>query len=229
MSIPTREDLAFEPAITFEDVWVGFDEGQVLRGVTFQVRERETLILLGETGTGKTLTLKMAAGLLAPNSGRVVVLGNEVSEMKENELLAFRRKVGFVFQEGALFDSMTVGENVAYRLREDRIAEEEIEPRVREVLRFVGAAAVGIIRGHETKSLDCQSADQPAADRAVRFTNGRTRSDNLADDHYTDFAAARRVRSDGAAGHAPITGRLCAGEFPFRSGNQTGGSKHSKW
>src|SRR5260370_42488494 len=137
MRIATKEGPGYEPAITFEDVWVGFDEGQVLRGVTFQVRERETLILLGETGTGKTLTLKMAAGLLAPNSGRVVVLGNEVSEMKENELLAFRRKVGFVFQEGALFDSMTVGENVAYRLREDRVPEEEIEPRVREVLRFV--------------------------------------------------------------------------------------------
>jgi len=137
MSTPTKEGLGFGPAITFEDVWVGFDEGQVLRGVTFQVQERETLILLGETGTGKTLTLKMAAGLLAPDSGNVVVLGNEVSEMEEKELLAFRRKVGFVFQEGALFDSMTVGENVAYRLREDGIAEEEIEPRVREVLRFV--------------------------------------------------------------------------------------------
>src|SRR5207253_4911194 len=100
MSALTKEELGFEPAITFEDVWVGFDEGQVLRGVTFQVRERETLILLGETGTGKTLTLKMAAGLLAPNSGSVVVLGNEVSEMEEKELLAFRRKIGFVFQEG---------------------------------------------------------------------------------------------------------------------------------
>ena len=137
MSTPTKEGLGFGPAITFEDVWVGFDEGQVLRGVTFQVQERETLILLGETGTGKTLTLKMAAGLLAPDSGNVVVLGNEVSEMEEKELLAFRRKVGFVFQEGALFDSMTVGENVAYRLREDGTAEGEIEPRVREVLRFV--------------------------------------------------------------------------------------------
>jgi len=137
MSAPTKEGLGFGPAITFEDVWVGFDEGQVLRGVTFQVQERETLILLGETGTGKTLTLKMAAGLLAPDSGNVVVLGNEVSEMEEKELLAFRRKIGFVFQEGALFDSMTVGENVAYRLREDGVAEEEIEPRVREVLRFV--------------------------------------------------------------------------------------------
>src|SRR5712691_2500111 len=137
MSIPTKEGLGFEPAITFEDVWVGFDEGQVLRGVTFQVQERETLILLGETGTGKTLTLKMAAGLLRPNSGSVIVLGNEVSEMKERELLAFRRKIGFVFQEGALFDSIPVAENVAYRLREDRVAEEEITPRVLEVLRFV--------------------------------------------------------------------------------------------
>jgi phospholipid/cholesterol/gamma-HCH transport system ATP-binding protein len=125
------------PVITFEDVWMGFDEGQVLRGVTFQVQARETLILLGETGTGKTLTLKLAAGLMRPNSGTVNVLGQEVSEMEERELLAFRRKIGFVFQEGALFDSLTVGDNVAYRLREDRVPEEEIEPRVLEVLRFI--------------------------------------------------------------------------------------------
>jgi phospholipid/cholesterol/gamma-HCH transport system ATP-binding protein len=137
MSTPAKEGAAVEPAITFENVWVGFDEGQVLRGVTFQVQERETLILMGETGTGKTLTLKMAAGLLTPNSGSVVVLGNEVSEMKESELLTFRQKVGFVFQEGALFDSMSVADNVAYRLREERVAEEEIESRVLEVLRFV--------------------------------------------------------------------------------------------
>jgi phospholipid/cholesterol/gamma-HCH transport system ATP-binding protein len=137
MSTPAKEGAGFGPAITFEDVWVGFDEGQVLRGVTFQVQERETLILMGETGTGKTLTLKMAAGLLAPNSGSVIVLGKEVSEMRELELLTFRQKVGFVFQEGALFDSMSVAENVAYRLREERVDEGEIESRVLEVLRFV--------------------------------------------------------------------------------------------
>jgi phospholipid/cholesterol/gamma-HCH transport system ATP-binding protein len=137
MSTPTKEGAALEPAITFEDVWIGFDEGEVLRGVTFQVQERETLILLGETGTGKTLTLKMAAGLLTPSSGRVTVLGNAVSEMRESELLALRQKVGFVFQEGALFDSMSVADNVAYRLREERVSEEEIESRVLEVLRFV--------------------------------------------------------------------------------------------
>src|SRR5437867_13259029 len=119
MSALTKEGLAFEPAITFQDVWVGFDEGQVLRGVTFQVQERETVVLLGETGTGKTLTLKMAAGLLRPDSGCVDVLGQKVSEMEEKELLAFRRKIGFMFQEGALFDSLTVAENVAYRLHED--------------------------------------------------------------------------------------------------------------
>jgi phospholipid/cholesterol/gamma-HCH transport system ATP-binding protein len=137
MSIPVREASAFEPAITFEDVWMGFDEGPVLRGVTFQVQQRETLILLGETGTGKTLTLKMAAGLLTPNGGSVIVLGNEVSEMKERELLAFRHKIGFVFQEGALFDSMSVADNVAYRLRENRVPQEEIDQRVHEVLQFV--------------------------------------------------------------------------------------------
>jgi phospholipid/cholesterol/gamma-HCH transport system ATP-binding protein len=81
--------------------------------------------------------LKMAAGLLAPNSGSVIVLGKEVSEMRELELLTFRQKVGFVFQEGALFDSMSVAENVAYRLREERVDEGEIESRVLEVLRFV--------------------------------------------------------------------------------------------
>jgi phospholipid/cholesterol/gamma-HCH transport system ATP-binding protein len=132
--MPLRESVS---AIAFDDVHIGFEEGEILRGVSFSVRERETLVLLGETGTGKTLTLKMAAGLLRPERGSVRVLGQEVSQMREQELLDFRRKVGFVFQEGALFDSMTVADNVAYRLREDRVPEEEIEGRVLEVLRFV--------------------------------------------------------------------------------------------
>jgi phospholipid/cholesterol/gamma-HCH transport system ATP-binding protein len=118
-------------------VRIGFDEGDVLRGVSFEVKPRETLVLLGETGTGKTLTLKLAAGLLQPTQGKIEVLGKEVSSMSEQELLPYRRQVGFVFQEGALFDSITVAENVAYRLREDRMSEEEIEARVREALHFV--------------------------------------------------------------------------------------------
>jgi phospholipid/cholesterol/gamma-HCH transport system ATP-binding protein len=126
-----------EPVIRFRDVHLGFEEGDVLRGISFSAKPRETLVLLGETGTGKTLTLKLAAGLLRPDRGDVEVLGQKVSASPESELLDFRRNVGFVFQEGALFDSFTVGENVAYRLLEDGESEEAIEPRVAEILRFV--------------------------------------------------------------------------------------------
>jgi phospholipid/cholesterol/gamma-HCH transport system ATP-binding protein len=137
MNSPATPAPDTAPVVTFENVHLGFNEGDILRGVSFRVLPRETLVLLGETGTGKTLTLKLAAGLLQPTQGAVQVLGQEVSVMPERELLAFRRQIGFVFQEGALFDSMSVADNVAYRLREDGVQEEHIEPRVREVLRFV--------------------------------------------------------------------------------------------
>jgi phospholipid/cholesterol/gamma-HCH transport system ATP-binding protein len=123
--------------IIFDNVHIGFGEDDILRGVSFDAKQKETLILLGETGTGKTLLLKLAAGLLHPSQGTIQILGQDISGMTERELLAFRRKIGFVFQEGALFDSLTVGENVAYRLSEDSVPPEEIESRVREVLRFV--------------------------------------------------------------------------------------------
>src|SRR5208337_3224355 len=126
-----------EAVIQFRDVRISFAEGEILRGLSFSAQPQETLVLLGETGSGKTLTLKLAAGLLRPDSGTVEVLGECVSRMSEHELLALRRKAGFVFQEGALFDSLTVGENVAYRLREDHVNEEEIETRVRQILEFV--------------------------------------------------------------------------------------------
>jgi phospholipid/cholesterol/gamma-HCH transport system ATP-binding protein len=133
----SRKPADPDPVVTFDGVRIGFDEGDVLRGVSFRVLPRETLVFLGETGTGKTLTLKLAAGLLHPSLGSVRVLDQEVSIMSELELLAFRRQIGFVFQEGALFDSMTVADNVAYRLREDRVDEDEIDTRVREILAFV--------------------------------------------------------------------------------------------
>ena len=129
-----------QPSIEFKNVRLGFAEGEILRGVTFSAQERETVILLGETGTGKTLLLKLASGLLRPDSGSIQVLGKDISGIPESELLEIRRQIGFVFQEGALFDSLTVGENVAYRLHEDGVSEEEIQPRVEEVLRFVDLA-----------------------------------------------------------------------------------------
>jgi phospholipid/cholesterol/gamma-HCH transport system ATP-binding protein len=126
-----------DSAIRFDSVTIGFEEGDILNKISFSVQHRETLVLLGETGTGKTLLLKLAAGLLLPSSGSIEVLGKTLSTMTERELLQFRRQVGFVFQEGALFDSFTVGENVAYRLLEDGATEDEVLPKVTEVLRFV--------------------------------------------------------------------------------------------
>src|ERR1700723_3055528 len=131
------EIAAGEPVVVFDDVHLGFEDHEVLRGVSFKIESRETKILLGESGSGKTLILKLAAGLIRPDSGRVLVMGQDLSQKSEVELLDFRRKIGFVFQEGALFDSLDVNDNVAFRLREERVPDEEVEARVHEALRFV--------------------------------------------------------------------------------------------
>lgn len=134
---PSNSTTPDGAVINFRDVHLGFEEGDILRGISFSAKHRETIILLGETGTGKTLTLKLAVGLMRPDSGQVDVLGQTVSSTAENKLHEFRRNLGFVFQEGALFDSLTVGENVAYRLEEDGLSQDVIRPRVQEVLQFV--------------------------------------------------------------------------------------------
>ena len=126
--------------IAFEDVHLGFTDGEVLRGFSFQVAQRETKVLIGESGTGKTLTMKLAAGLLQPDSGRVLFSGHDLSQMTEVELFDLRRRIGFVFQEGALFDSLSVFENVAYRLHEEGQDEDKVEARVNELLTFVEMA-----------------------------------------------------------------------------------------
>jgi phospholipid/cholesterol/gamma-HCH transport system ATP-binding protein len=131
------EPVPGEPLISFRDVHISFDEGDVLRGISFDVAPGETKVLLGETGTGKTIVMRLAAGLILPDDGQVLVMGHDISEMPEKELLNFRRQIGFVFQEGALFDSLTVADNVSFRLREEAMDEAEIEQRVREALRFV--------------------------------------------------------------------------------------------
>jgi phospholipid/cholesterol/gamma-HCH transport system ATP-binding protein len=124
-------------AIEFDKVAIAFDENVVLDGVSFQLAHGETKALFGVAGSGKSTLLKLAMGLLRPDSGRIFVLGEEVTRMSEQELFQLRRRVGIVFQESALFDSLKVYENVAFRLLEERISAEEVERRVREVLRFV--------------------------------------------------------------------------------------------
>jgi phospholipid/cholesterol/gamma-HCH transport system ATP-binding protein len=134
--VVTQADASAE-AIVFENVSIAFEENVVLDGVSFHLPRGETKALFGVAGSGKSTILKMALGLLRPDSGRIFALGEEVTRMTEEELFAMRRRVGIVFQESALFDSFNVRDNVAFRLIEEHVSDEEIEQRVLESLRFV--------------------------------------------------------------------------------------------
>src|ERR1700751_272669 len=126
------------PVIVFEDVAIAFEENVVLDRISFTLPHGETKAIFGVAGSGKSTILKMALGLLKPDSGHIYTLGEDVTQMNEDQLFELRRNVGIVFQESALFDSLTVRENVAFRLMEEaKTPAEEIERRVREALRFV--------------------------------------------------------------------------------------------
>ena len=126
-----------EPVVVFENVSMAFGPTPVLEDLSFTVRRGQTRILLGPAGVGKSVLLKLVNGLLRPTHGRIFVFGHEISAMKEQELFEVRGAIGTVFQEGALFDSLTVRDNVGYRLMEEHLPDEEITRRVTEALRFV--------------------------------------------------------------------------------------------
>ena len=125
------------PAIEFRNVVLAFDERVILNNLSFKVMKGETRIILGGSGGGKSTIIKLVLGLLKPDSGQVLVDGEDVTYYKEDQMMKIRKKIGMVFQEGALFDSLSVYENVAYRLHEQGVPDEEVEPEVRRMLRFV--------------------------------------------------------------------------------------------
>ena len=126
------------PVLEFRDVIVSFDGPPVLKNISFSVAPGETRILLGPAGVGKSVLLKTANGLVQPDSGMVAILGETITGLPERKLIPMRARTGMVFQEGALFDSLTVRDNVAYQLIQERAADEEIDERVHIALRFVG-------------------------------------------------------------------------------------------
>jgi len=133
-----QERPTAEITVRFENVSIAFEDKIVFDGISFELRHGETKAIFGVAGSGKSTLLKLALGLLKPDSGRIFVLGEEVTAMSEDQLFDLRRRVGIVFQESALFDSLTVRENVAFRLYEEgKVPEEEIDERVREALSFV--------------------------------------------------------------------------------------------
>ncbi len=126
-----------EPVVVFDGVSLRSGGHTVLDNISFRVMGGETRIILGPAGVGKSVLLKLANGLIRPDSGTITVFGENVGRLREDDLFTLRAHIGMVFQEGALFDSLTVRDNVAYRLNEDHVAEEEVDRRVREALRFV--------------------------------------------------------------------------------------------
>ncbi|MGA7340943.1 MAG: ATP-binding cassette domain-containing protein [Terracidiphilus sp.] len=127
------------PVVELRHVSIAFDGPPVLADISFTVAPGETRILLGPAGVGKSVLLKLINGLLLPDQGSVLLFGEDISSLSEEQLFPLRARTGMVFQEGALFDSLTVRDNVGYQLLQDRaITDDEIDTRVRQALRFVG-------------------------------------------------------------------------------------------
>jgi len=126
-----------QPAIAFEHVSIAFGRNVVLEDISFELQHGETKALMGIAGSGKSTILKLALGLEKPDSGQILVMGRDVTTLQEDEMFDLRRHIGMVFQESALFDSLTVEENVGYRLIEEELDEPEVHKRVAEALRFV--------------------------------------------------------------------------------------------
>ncbi|MGI8495928.1 MAG: ABC transporter ATP-binding protein [Pyrinomonadaceae bacterium] len=133
----TNEPDRVVPALEFRDIHLSFEDKKILHGVSFTIRRGETKIVLGRSGGGKSTIIRLILGLIKPDSGQILVDGEDVTEFSEVELMDVRNKMGMIFQEGALFDSLSVYDNVAYRLHEKNIPEEEVEKEVRRMLHFV--------------------------------------------------------------------------------------------
>jgi phospholipid/cholesterol/gamma-HCH transport system ATP-binding protein len=125
------------PAIEFRDVVLFFDDRTILNKLSFKVMKGETKIILGGSGGGKSTIIKLVLGLLKPDDGRIFVDGEDITDYTEAQMMSVRKNIGMVFQEGALFDSLSVYDNVAYRLHEQGVPEDQVEPEVRRMLRFV--------------------------------------------------------------------------------------------
>lgn len=125
------------PAIEFRNVTMIYDGRKVLNDLSFKVMKGETKIILGGSGCGKSTTIKLVLGLIKPDDGQILVEGEDITNYNENNMMKVRKKLGMIFQEGALFDSLSVYENVAFKLHEQGVPEEDVESEVRRMLRFV--------------------------------------------------------------------------------------------
>jgi ABC-type uncharacterized transport system YnjBCD ATPase subunit len=196
--VPRLEAVA-APAVLFEHVSFSFDDHAVLRDLSFEVPRGSTRILLGASGAGKSVVLKLILGLWRPDASRIFVNGQRIDNMRERDLLRLRADIGMLFQETALFDSLTVAENVGYRLSEETdMTAAEVDNRVEEVLGFIGlgeytdrlpsalsAASDGASRLREPnvlRNFDWASVPAPRGDHERRVGRRRFEGERLRDE-----------------------------------------------
>ena len=207
-----------EPArevVVFENVCLAFEDKAVLDGISFSLARGETKALFGVAGVGKSSILKLALGLIKPDAGQIHVLGNDITQMSEDKLFDLRRRIGMVFQESALFDSLTVRENVAFRLTEEKkVSGEEIERRVREALSFV---ELDHTMDKFPSELSGGMRRRVAIARAIVTRPELLLYDSPTGDCRTDRKATRCLQDQFAAGFAPAAGRFHHGHALFRS------------
>jgi phospholipid/cholesterol/gamma-HCH transport system ATP-binding protein len=185
-------------AVVFERVTLAFDEHVVLRDISFSVPKATMRILLGASGAGKSVLLKLILGLLRPDSGRILVNGQRIDDMRERDLLQVRADIGMLFQENALFDSLTVAENVGYRLYEETdMARDTVRARVEEVLAFIVVRRSAATRGDRT------GHGGEARPPTVRRPDERPRPDHRDDRGRRDRQTAGPATRDFDRGHAP--------------------------
>jgi ABC-type transporter Mla maintaining outer membrane lipid asymmetry ATPase subunit MlaF len=202
------------PYISLQNLYKSFDGREVLRGMSIDVERGESLVIVGGSGTGKSVTLKHIIGLLRPDRGRVIIDGEDITTMKEVELNQFRRRFGMAFQEGALFDSMSVFENIAFPLRRHtKMPEKQIRERVMECLEDVHLNGVekkrpSELSGGMRRRVGFARALAQAGDSAVRRADDWSRPGDQRRRGGADRRDGREARDDHGDDHARHEGRV---------------------
>ena len=211
------------PVVEFENVSIKFDLKPVLQNISFSVERGQTLIILGPAGCGKSVLLKLANGLLGPDSGKIRIFGKEITTMREKDLYTLRAHIGMVFQESALFDSLNVEDNVAYRLREERVPEDEAHNRVVEALKFVElehaiAKYPSELSGGMRRRVSIARAIISNPD-LILYDSPTGGLDPITSTTIIELVheAAGRVAHYFPAGDASVAGRFRTGDAPIRS------------
>ena len=219
--------------LRFDHVTVSFDTGPALTDLSFEAREGESRVILGASGSGKTVFSKPRLGLIRPDSGKVFAFGKDLTAMREKELFEIRSRIGMLFQESALFDSLTIEENVAYPLvnqKAIKCPKRDVHSRVEQALDFVELGGTlekfpsELSGGMRRRAAIARAVVTAPPAGALRFADRRAGPDHRAHHHRPAHQGARHEPHHHAAGDASLPGRESDGQFPLQFGTRASGA-----